>query len=135
MAWIFFSIMLLMGGLLVFGATGDLVSAGRYDLLFGPNELARSITSLGDMVDAKKALQSALVREYAAPNTAEAIQSLSDRYNAWHPVTLAAPDLYISTPINNHNPLDGVVAGSRVMQNYYAQLYNALAGDRETGLH
>lgn len=63
-----------MGGLLVFGATGDLVSAGRYDLLFGPNELAQSIFSLGDMVDSKMALQSALAREYGATNTAEVIQ-------------------------------------------------------------
>jgi hypothetical protein len=124
--------MLLMGGLLVFGATGDLVSVGRYDLLFGPHELAQSIFSLGDMVDAKMALQSALAREYGATNTSEAIQLLSDRYNAAHPVTI---DLSINIPINTHNPLDGVVAGSRVMQDYYAQLSNAMTGDGQTGLH
>ncbi|MHB9072067.1 MAG: hypothetical protein ACYC6G_00950 [Desulfobaccales bacterium] len=131
---VFLYILLLMGGLLVFGATGDLVSAGRYDLLFGPNELAQSIFSLGDMVDAKMALQSALAREYGAANTAEAMQLLSDRYNAAHPVTITIPDLYINIPINTHNPLDGVVVGSRVMQDYYAQLFNAMAGDAHTSL-
>ncbi|MFA4903346.1 MAG: hypothetical protein WC600_11470 [Desulfobaccales bacterium] len=115
--------MLLILGLIVFGATGDLVSAGRHDLLFGPNELAQSIFSLGDMVDSEMALQSALAREYGATNTAEAIQLLSDRYNAANPVSIATSDLYINIPINNHNPLDGVVVGSRVMQDYYAQLF------------
>jgi hypothetical protein len=127
--------MLLMGGLLVFGATGDLVSAGRYDLLFGPNELAQSIFSLGDMVDSKMALQSALAREYGATNTAEAIRLLPDRYNAAHPVTIAIPNLYINIPINNHNPLDGVAAGSRIIKDYYAQLFNAMNGDDQTSLH
>jgi hypothetical protein len=132
---VFLYIMLLTGGLLVFGATGDLVSAGRYDLLFGPHELAQSIFSSGDLVDAKMALQSALAREYGATNPAEAIQILSARYNAAHPVTIATPDLYINTPINNHNPLDGIVAGSRIMQDFYAHLFNAMAGDDQTGLH
>jgi hypothetical protein len=127
--------MLLMGGLLVFGATGDLVSAGRYDLLFGPNELAQSIFSLGNMVDSKMALLSALAREYGATNTAEAIQLLSDRYDAAHPVTIATPDLYMNIPINNHNPLDGVATGSRVMKDYYAKLFNAMTGDDQTGLY
>jgi len=132
---IFLYIMLLMGGLLVFGATGDLVSAGRYDLLFGPKESAQSIFSLGDMVDSKMALQSALAREYGATNTAEAIQLLSDRYNAAHPVTIATPDLYLNIPINNHNPLDGVMAGSDVMKDFYAHLFNAMTGDAQTSLH
>jgi hypothetical protein len=134
-AHVFLYIVLLMGGLLVCGATGNLVSAGRYDLLFGPHELAQSIFSLGDMVDAKMAFQSALAREYGAPNPAEAIQLLSDRYNAAHPVTIVTPDLSLNIPINNHNPLDGVVAGSRVMKDYYAQLFHAMTGDHQTGLH
>jgi hypothetical protein len=118
--------MLLMGGLLVFGASGDLVSAGRYDLLFGPNELAQSIFSLGDMVDSKMALQSSLAREYGATNTAEAIQLLSDRYYAVHPVSMATPDLYLNILIYNHNPLDGVAAGSQVMKDFYAQLMSPI---------
>jgi len=130
---VFLYIMLLMGGLVVGGATRDLVSAGRYDLLFGPNELAQSIFSLGDMVDPKMDLQSALAREYGATNTAEAIQLLSARYDAAHPVTIATPDLYMNIPINN--PLDGVAAGSRVLQDYYAKLFNAMTGDAQTGLH
>ena len=93
MAWVSLFIMILMGGLLVAGATGDLVSEARYDLLFGPAELAHSVFSLGDMIDYNMALQSALAREYGATDIAHAIQLLSDRYNAANPVTIATPDL------------------------------------------
>ena len=132
---VFLYIMLLVGGLLVFGASGDLVAAGRYDLLFGPGELAKSVFSLGGVVDYKMALQSALAREYGATNTAQVIQLLSDRYNAAHPVIIPAPDLYLNIPLNHHNPLNGVRAGGRAMQDFYAQLFNAMTGDSHRGLY
>jgi hypothetical protein len=107
----FLYIMMLVWGLLVAGATGDLASVGRYDLLFGPVELAQSILSLGDKVDYKMALQSALAREYGATNTAEAIQLLSDRYNATHPAIIPMPELIINIPLDNNGPLNGLGAG------------------------
>jgi hypothetical protein len=91
-AWVSLFVTILMG-LLVVGATGDLVYTGRYDLLFGPGELAKSVFSLGDMVDYKMALQTSLAREYGATNTAQVIQLLSDRYDAANPVIIATPDL------------------------------------------
>lgn len=134
MARVFLYIMLLMGGLLVAGATGDLVSAGRFDLLFGPGELTKSVSSLGDMVDDKMALQAALAREYGVKNIAQAIQLLSDRYNAAHPVTIPAPDLN-DIPINKNNPLNGVVAGGRAMKEFYAHLFPKMTGDATVSLH
>ena len=118
MARIFLCIMLLMGGLLVAGATGDLVAAGRYDLLFGPSELAQSVSSLGDRVDDKMALQSALAREYGVTNIGQAIRLLEERYNAESQVIIPI-NLSIDIPINSHEPLDGVVAGGRVMKYLY----------------
>ena len=96
---IFVYIVLLMGVLLVAGASVDLVSAGRYDLLFGPTELAQSVSSLGDLVDDSMALQSALAREYGSPQIAQVIQLLAERYDAAHPVTVAAPDSKITMPM------------------------------------
>jgi len=89
----FLSVMTLLGGLQIFGATGDLVSAGRYDLLFGPAELAQSVFTLGDTLDDKMALQSALAREYGVTNNAEVIRLLSDCYGATNPVAITTTDL------------------------------------------
>jgi hypothetical protein len=127
--------MLLMVGLLTVGGTGDLVSVGKYELLFGPSELAKCVFSLGDMVDYKMALQSALAREYGTTNIAQVIKLLSDRYDAANQFIIPMPDLDINIPLNNHNPLDGVVAGGRVMRDYYSQLFLAMTGDANTGLH
>jgi hypothetical protein len=117
------------------GATGDLVSAGRCDLLFGPAGLAQSVSSLGDMVDDQMALQSALAQEYGTTNIAQAIQLLSDRYNEVHPLTAPIPDWHINILQNNHNPLKGVVAGGRALRDFYSQLFNAMTLDASTGLH
>jgi hypothetical protein len=132
---IFVYIVLVLGGLLVAGASGDLVSAGRYDLLCGPAELAQSVSALGDMVDDHLALQSALAREYGSPHIAQVIQLLAERYDAAHPVALPTPDLTINMPINNHNPLDGVLAGGRALGGFYTQLFNAMPGAVPAGLH
>jgi hypothetical protein len=134
-AWLFIYIVLLMGGLVVVGASGDLVSADRYDLLFGPAELAQSISSLGDMVDYKMALQSALAREYGTTNIAQVIQLLSNRYDAVNPVTIPTPDLNINIPLNNNNPLDGVVAGGQAMRDFYSHLFNEMSRNANACLH
>ncbi len=99
MAQIFLAIMLLVGSLLVAGATGDLAAAGRYELLFGPGELAKAIFSVGDLVDDEMALQSALVREYGVTTTAQAIQLLEARYYAANPVTIPTQSLNINIPM------------------------------------
>ena len=99
---IFVYIVLLLGGVLVAGGTGDLVSAGRYDLLCGPAGLAQSVSSLGDLVDDRMALQSALAREYGSAHIAQVIQLLSDRYDAMPPVPLAPADLTSSHPERRH---------------------------------
>lgn len=132
-AWVSLFTLVLVGGLLAAGATGDLVAAGRYDLLFGPTELAQSVFSLGDIVDEKMALQSALAREYGATNTAQAIQLLSERYNAAHPMTIPTPD-FNNMPTNNNNPLNGIGAGGRAMKDYYSQLFKAMPGDADRSL-
>jgi hypothetical protein len=119
MAQIFLAIMLLVGGLLVAGATGNLVAAGRYELLFGPGELAKAIFSVGDLVDDQMALQSALVREYGVTTSAQSIQILEERYNAANPVTMPTRSSNINIPINNHNPRDGVAARGRPLREFY----------------
>ncbi|MFZ5448356.1 MAG: hypothetical protein ACOZFS_06940 [Thermodesulfobacteriota bacterium] len=126
MGRLYLYVLMLVGGLLVLGATGDLVSAGRYDLLFGPAEFTKSVFSLGDMVDSKMALQSALAREFGVTNTAEAIRLLSDRYSAAHPVTISTPDLNINAPLNSNMPLNGVVAGRQAVADFYPQLLKEL---------
>lgn len=88
MAKTYLMILLVVGGLLVAGATADVVVAGRYDLLFGPGELAKSIFFLGDLVDDRMGLQTALVREYGSANIGQAIDLLTGRYNATYPVTI-----------------------------------------------
>jgi hypothetical protein len=96
---------MLLGGLLAAGATGDLVSAGRYDLLFGPSELAQSVFSLGDMVDDKMALKSALAREYGVANTAAVIRLLSDHYDVANPVVIPTPDFNSYYPEQKSNAI------------------------------
>jgi hypothetical protein len=129
-AWVFLYIMLLMGGVLAVGGTGDLVSAGNYALLFGPGELTKSLFSLGDMIDNKMALQSALAQEYETTNVAQVIKLLADRYDATHQLIIPTPDLDINVLMNKDNPLDGVVAGGRVMKDFYTQLFHAMTGGR-----
>jgi hypothetical protein len=127
--------MLLLGGVLAVGGTGDLVSAANYALLFGPAELTKSIFSLGDMADNKMALQSALAQTYGTTNVAQVIKLLADRYDATHPLIIPTPDLDINIPMNNCNPLDGVVVGGRVMKNFYSQLFHAMTEGTHSALH
>jgi hypothetical protein len=88
---------------------------------------------LGDNVDEKMALQSALAREYGATNTAQAIQLLSERYNVAHPMTIPIPD-FNNMPTKNNNPLNGIGAGGRAMKDYYSQLFKAMTGDADRSL-
>ncbi|MEJ2671888.1 MAG: hypothetical protein P8168_06765 [Deltaproteobacteria bacterium] len=135
MAWVFLYIMLLLGGLFTVGATGDLLSAGRYDLVFGPTSLAQSVYSLGDLVDDQMALQSALAREYGTTNIAEVINLLAERHHAAPALTKPATASSINLSLNENNPLDGVVAGGRVMRSFYTQIFQDLIGGPDTGLH
>lgn len=95
MAGLYLRIIMMLGSLLVGAATGELVAVKRYDLLVGPAELVQVVFSLGDLVDDKMALQSALARNYGVSDPAQAIRELSDCYNKLNPVVISKPALQV----------------------------------------